>query len=294
MRLSHDGARVRVAATSANLGPGFDAIGLALSLWDEVEVQAIAGGTQVEVEGEGQGKLPTGEEHLVIRVLRAALEYVDAPQAGFLLRCRNRIPHGRGLGSSAAATVAGLLLARGVISEPEALNDETLLTLDTEFEGHPDNAAPALFGGATVAYQDQGKPYAARIPLEELEVTVVLPTQELATSQSRGALPAQVPHHDAAFNAGRAGLLALALSGQHDLLMAATEDKIHQPYRTSVMPHTAVVIEKLREAGAPAVVSGAGPSILILGEFSNQLHGVIPDGWKYVKCGITPEGAHFA
>jgi len=292
MRLSHDRARVRVPATSANLGPGFDAFGLALSIWDDVEVEAITGPTQVEVEGQGAGSLPTGDDHLIIRALRAALDHVNAPQAGFFLRCRNRIPHGRGLGSSAAATVAGLMLARALISTPEALDYETLLALATEFEGHPDNAAPALYGGATIAFHNHGKPAVAHIPLCELDTTVLLPTHELATSQSRGALPDAVSHVDAAFNAGRAGLLALALSGQHDLLMAATQDRLHQPYRSVVMPHTASLIEKLRDNGVAAVVSGAGPSILVLGDMPTHASGIIPNGWEHLKCGIAPEGAH--
>src|SRR5690625_3266345 len=163
MRLAHDRARVRVPATSANLGPGFDAFGLALSIWDDIHLHAIAGETTVHITGEGAGTLPSGEDHLIVRALRVALDYVDAPQAGFILHCENRIPHGRGLGSSAAATVAGLLLARGLISEPEALTDDCLLTLATEFEGHPDNAAPAIFGGATIAYVSEGAARAAKI-----------------------------------------------------------------------------------------------------------------------------------
>src|SRR5699024_5294589 len=164
-----------------------------------------SGPSEAHVQGEGAESLPGGEDHLIVRALRVALDYVDAPQAGFILHCENRIPHGRGLGSSAAATVAGLLLARGLISEPQALDDECLLTLATEIEGHPDNAAPAIRGGATIAYQKEGRSYAADIPLADFSTAILIPSQELATSDARGALPSYVPHADAAFNAARAG-----------------------------------------------------------------------------------------
>ena len=144
MRIQHTQVTVQVPATSANLGPGFDTLGLALDLCDELSVRATTGGLEITVDGEGAGSVPHGEEHLVVRALRRGLDHAGAPQSGLALHAVNRIPHGRGLGSSAAATVAGLLLARGMISEPEALDDETVLQLATEFEGHPDNAAPAL------------------------------------------------------------------------------------------------------------------------------------------------------
>lgn len=294
MRLANDSAHVRVPATSANLGPGFDAFGMALDIWDDVQVRAITGETRVQITGEGAGDLPEGEEHLIIKALRVALDYVDAPQAGFLLTCHNRIPHGRGLGSSAAATVAGLLLARGLISDPGALDDASLLTLATEFEGHPDNAAPAIYGGATIAYVDNGQAYAAHIPLGEIKVTVLIPAGELSTSRSRGALPEHVPHTDAAFNAARTGLLTLALSGQENLLLAATSDRLHQNYRADVMPQTTTVLQELREEGAAAVVSGAGPSVLVLGEFTDAARERVPEGWVQVHSKIPRHGAHLA
>src|SRR5450830_563387 len=152
MRLGHDHARVRVPATSANLGPGFDALGLALALHDDLDVRALGSAeVVVEVTGEGAGEVPLGEDHLVVRALRLALDHVGAPQTGLHLTCTNRIPHGRGLGSSAAAVVAGILAARALVADPEALDAEVALHLATELEGHPDNAAPAILGGATVA-----------------------------------------------------------------------------------------------------------------------------------------------
>lgn len=293
MRLASDTARVRVPATSANLGPGFDAFGLALAIWDDVRVEVVADShSRVEVTGEGEGALPSGEDHLIIRALRVALEYAGAPQAGLRLGCHNRIPHGRGLGSSAAATVAGLLLARGLISDPGALSDEAILTLAMEFEGHPDNAAPAICGGATIAYIDHGSAHAAKIPLAPLTPTIIVPTEELSTHQARGVLPSYVPHSDAAFTASRAGLLALALSGQTGLLLAATEDKLHQDYRAPVMTDTAHLVAQLRAAGVPAVVSGAGPSVLVLGELSEGALAVVPRGWRVLPVDIAHEGAH--
>ncbi|KGM10338.1 serine kinase, partial [Cellulomonas bogoriensis 69B4 = DSM 16987] len=166
MRLHTGEVSVRVPATSANLGPGFDALGLALAHHDEIEARVVDGDrVTVEVQGQGAGDLPTGEDHLVVRAVRAGLEHVGAPHVGLHLRCLNRIPHGRGMGSSAAAVVAGLLIARALVPEPGALDDVTVLDLATRFEGHPDNAAPALLGGATVAWSDPAGPRASVLPL---------------------------------------------------------------------------------------------------------------------------------
>ena len=221
MRLVRDLVRVRVPATSANLGPGFDALGLALGVWDEVSVRAVAGETTVRVTGEGAGELPDDEAHLVVRALRAGLEHAGAPQAGLELVCHNAIPHGRGMGSSAAAVVAGLVAARGLVSEPEALDDDAVLALATQIEGHPDNAAPALFGGATAAWVDADGPHAAAIPLDDaFTPTVLVPVDQLLTHTARAVLPGEVPHRDAAFNVARTALLVLALGGRRDLLMA--------------------------------------------------------------------------
>ena len=232
MRLAADHVRVRVPATSANLGPGFDAMGLALSLHDEVEVWAVsAPGAVVEVNGEGAGAVPGDENHLVVRALRLALDHVGASQVGLRLVCTNGIPHGRGLGSSAGAVVAGLLAARGLVAEPAALSDEVVLELATAMEGHPDNAAPALLGGATLAWTgDSADSVAvARLAVHpDLVPVAIVPPYELATHKARSVLPAQVPHRDAAFQAARAGLLVAALARRPDLLLAAPEDKLHQ------------------------------------------------------------------
>lgn len=268
MQLGADHVRVRVPATSANLGPGFDALGLALALHDVIEVRALASDVVVvDVEGEGAGEVPGDESHLVVRALRTALDVAGAPQTGLHLSCVNRIPHGRGLGSSAAAAVAGIVAARALVADPTALDDATVLDLASELEGHPDNAAPALLGGATVAWLTgtTGGARAARLDVHpDVRATVLVPSARLATSRARGVLPQTVPHADAAFNAGRAALLVEALTRRPDLLLEATEDRLHQGYRSDVMPSTFELVQALRAEGLAATVSGAGPTVLVL------------------------------
>lgn len=307
MRLGHDHVRVEVPATSANLGPGFDALGLALALHDEVEVRALGSAeVTVEVTGEGAGHVPTGDDHLVVRALRTALDHVGAPQTGLHLRCHNRVPHGRGMGSSAAAVVAGLLAARLLIADPAALDDRTLLALATELEGHPDNAAPAILGGATVAWETPDGPRAAVLPLHEDVVPVVLvPEERCATRTARGVLPAQVPHRDAAFTVGRAALLVHALCHAPAVLVDATDDRLHQEYRSGVMRPTWELVRAARAEGLAAVVSGAGPSVLVLarasdGDAASRVLGSLlgepePDGrtaagWRVLAPGVARGG----
>lgn len=291
MRLIRDEVTVQVPATSANLGPGFDAFGLAHAIHDVITVRAIAGATDVQVSGEGAGEVPTGEDHLVVRALRAGLDYAGAPQAGFSLHCHNSIPHGRGLGSSASAVVAGLLAARGLINEPEALDNDSLLNLATEFEGHPDNAAPALFGGVTVAWMEGPQARAAQIPLHpDVQPSVLVPTERLPTSRARAVLPSTVAHADAAFNAGRAGLLVLALSTRPDLLLPATEDRLHQTQRADAMMATAALVDRLRQAGAPAVISGAGPTVLVLTPPTSAQQAVVGPAWQVLAPSIDLDG----
>lgn len=294
MRLGTDHVRVRVPATSANLGPGFDALGLALGVYDEIEVFALGSPTvEVQVTGEGAGRVGEGEQHLVVRALRAALDHVGAPQTGLRLLCTNRVPHTRGLGSSAAAVVAGIVAARGLIADPAAMDDATALALATRLEGHPDNAAPALLGGATVAW-GAPEPGAVRIEVHEgIEPVVLVPSTEVATRTARAALPATVPHTDAAFTAGRAALLVEAIARRPDLLLLATEDRLHQRYRAPVMPGSFAVVTALRELGYPAVVSGAGPSVLVLAPVPDEvLTGVLGgEPWTVLRPGVSRHGA---
>ncbi len=304
MRIATDSVRVRVPATSANLGPGFDVLGLALGLHDVVEVHATTGATRTTVRGEGAESVPDGEAHLVVRAIRAGLELVGAPQVGLDLTAYNRIPHGRGLGSSAAAVVAGLVAARGLISEPEALADEVVLDLATEFEGHPDNAAAAVLGGATLAWTPdravggadaEGARAVEAVRLEvdpTLVCTAFIPTTALATTVARGVLPAAVPHADAAFTGARTALLVLALGGRRELLMTATQDRLHQPYRREVLADSSELIDALRAAGHPAVVSGAGPTVLVLGTVPERLESaVVARGWRAVRLPVDRTGA---
>lgn len=295
MRLVADRVRVQVPATAGNLGPGFDALGLALGVADELDVRAVAAAdVGIEIEGEGADTLPRDESHLVVRALREALDHVGASQVGLAIHATNRIPHGRGLGSSAAAVVAGLWAARGLIAEPEALSAEVVLDLATRFEGHPDNAAPAILGGATVAWQDAEGAHASPLVMsEEIETAVLIPRSVLPTTQARSVLPAQVPHGDAAFNAGRAALLVNALAGRPEDLFAATEDRLHQGYRAEVMSAAPAMIEHLRARGLAAVVSGAGPSVLVLGtDLASHGLGDGPLAWAEGIGGESWRGIH--
>ena len=296
MRIAREHVAVRVPASTANMGPGFDSFGMAFRYYDEVEVRPVAGPTRVEVTGVGEGKVPTDDSNLVVRALRVGLETAGAPQAGFEMRCVNRIPHGGGMGSSASAAVAGLMLARGLINEPEALDGETVFALATEFEGHPDNVAPAVFGGATVAWVDgEGAPRCAPMPVDAtLPVSLLVPpdTTRLSTEEARKVLPETVPRADALFNTSRAAVLMLALAGRPDLLMAGTQDRLHQDYRRGVLPASTQVMDALRKQGYPAVISGAGPTVLVLAHLDDGTRAAMGrHGWQVLEPGIDLEGA---
>jgi len=231
-----------------------------------------------------------------VQALRAGLDAVGAPQAGFEMRCVNRIPHGGGMGSSASAAVAGLMLARGLIAEPEALSDDRIFALATDFEGHPDNVAPAVFGGATVAWVERGgHPRMAPMPVDaSLGVSLLIPpaTTRLSTKEARQVLPVSVPREDALFNTSRAAVLMLALAGRPDLLMAGTEDRLHQEYRRGVLPASMAVMDSLREQGYPAVISGAGPTVLVLSTLADQTRFALENhGWSVLSPGIDTRGA---
>ena len=331
MAWAHDVVRVRVPATSANLGPGFDALGLALTLYDEVDAWIRPAGLSIEISGEGEDLADAGEEHLVVQAMRAAFALTGTQPPGIGLRCVNQIPHGRGLGSSAAAIVAGILAARalartdgqagdgqawdgragdgqagdgqagdgragdgqagngqagngqagnGAESGPStgALPEDAVFRLATGLEGHPDNVAACLGGGLTIAWTVSGRPNMVRLePLPSISPVICVAPAPVRTEAARRLLPDLVPHKDAAANAGRSALLVAALTllpaaaspgaGWPDgagALFDATQDWLHQDYRSAAMPETDALVRRLRAEGIAAVVSGAGPSVLAL------------------------------
>jgi len=264
--MRRDAVRVIVPASSANLGPGFDCAGLALAVYDEyVAMVTEDDGVLVEVVGEGQGSVPVDDSHLVVRSMRACFAWLGVDQPGFVLRCANAIPHGRGLGSSAAAIIGGIVLARAmVVGGPDRMSDSDVLQLALREENHPDNLSAALYGGFTVAWlEDDGFADCVRLDVHPLVRPVVLvPEHEVPTKMARAILPATVPFADAAANVSRAALLVHAMTTDPGRLMAATEDRLHQDARASVYPDSLWLVRALREAGVPAVISGAGPSVL--------------------------------
>lgn len=257
---------VKVPATSANLGPGFDTLGMALSYYDELEVEAVAGsGAVVEVIGEGAGEVPTDESNLVVRSIAYVFEQVGIALPGLKLKAHNRIPHGRGMGSSGAAVVSGIVAAKGLLEGVVDFTPERLLQLATDLEGHPDNVAPALFGGLTIAWEDAKGPHHKKLIVHRgVSPLELVPNFKMSTATARALQPESVPHEDAVFNVSRSALLVAALTQSPELLMAATEDRLHQEYRSEAMPEAGKVIELMRTNNHAAVVSGAGPSVLVL------------------------------
>lgn len=260
-----------VAASSANLGPGFDSLGLALSLYDEIVVETAQTGLVVEVEGEGAGQVPLGPDHLVIRALDRGLRAAGFDAQGLVVRCRNAIPHSRGLGSSAAAVVGGLAAVNGLVAQVDSkpFGEDALIQLASEFEGHPDNASAAVLGGAVVSWTEVrgGPPVYSAAPLRlhpDIHLFPAIPEQRSLTAETRVLLPAQVSHLDARFNVSRAALLVVALTERPDLLLAATEDALHQPQRAPAMPASAEYLRLMRRYGIAAVLSGAGPAVIAL------------------------------
>lgn len=299
---------VRVPASSANLGPGFDSLGIALGLYDEITVSTTDSGLTIRVEGEGADDVPWGPSHLVVRAIERGLQAAGVWADGLDVVCRNVIPHSRGMGSSASAVVGGLAAGRGLAAKFDAglaYGDDVMVQLSSEFEGHPDNASASVLGGIVVSWTETDHPAVVNgatdhnprvyravrvVPHPSLRPVVLIPEEHSSTAHTRGLLPATVPHVDAAFNASRAALAVIALTQRPDLLLPATADRLHQGYRASALPLTTKWIDRLREAGIAATVSGAGPTVLALGtsEFPAELHELaLADGLRVLEPGIA-------
>ena len=278
-------AKVRVPATSANLGPGYDSAGLALALFDDLEATILdSSELHIDIEGEGSDTLIRNGSHLVVRSLARGLAEFGVQTEGLKLHCVNRIPHGRGLGSSSAAIVGGLALAQELLRQVGLeLTNQRLLELANDIEGHPDNVAPAIFGGFTIAWQ--GSPISStdgdkgdvkvdvytNVVHRAVQPVVAVPTETLATKRARELMPNKVPLADAAENAASATLLGLALTSDPNLLMPATSDRIHQYYRRFAYPDSYALMRSLRAAGVPAAISGAGPTVIAFGVADTDL-----------------------
>jgi homoserine kinase len=295
-----------VPATSANLGPAFDCAGLALSCWDSLDVAVTGGGLDVTVTGVGAAELPTDETNLVVRAFRAACAELGWAPPGVRVVARNEIPQGRGMGSSAAAVTAGVLAAWSLCPDVSGVDDAAVLRLCSELEGHPDNVAPCLLGGATLSWTTPAGPRAARLPVDPRVAPVLfVPGGTLPTSVARGLLPAVVPHADAVHAVGRSALLVHALAREPRLLLEGTEDRLHQAQRAPAMPESAALLARLRADGHAAVVSGAGPCVLTLAVLAHgeqagdpssapvvgALRAATPAGWECRPLRVDHTGA---
>ena len=293
---------ITVPATPANLRPGLDSPGLALDLRDTLVGEVLESGLVVEVEGAGADGVPRDESHLVVRAMRAAFERLGAQPAGLRLSCHNVIPHARGMGSSSAAIVGGIVLARALVADGAALmDDDAAFRLAAEIEGHPDNVAPALYGGFTISGHEGDAFYSVLSPVADgISAVVFVPPTGVETKIARGLLPASVPHADAAADAGRTALLVAALAGRPDQLLRATRDYLHQDYRRPAMPESLALVDALRADGVPAIVSGAGPTVLafitgIEGDAdAESLLARTPEGWASHALALDLDGARTA
>jgi homoserine kinase len=295
--LRRDAVRVIVPASSANLGPGFDTAGLALNLFDELIAMVTDDeGVLVEVAGEGADSVPLDASHLVVRVMLRAFDAMGVRPAGFILRCANAIPHGRGLGSSAAAIVGGIVLARAmVVDGQQRMTDSDVLQLALTMEGHPDNLSASLHGGFTIAWleADGFGDYVRMQPHPDVRPVVLVPPHEIPTVTARAMLPGTVPFADAAMNVSRAALLVHAMTVEPRRLMSATEDRLHQQARAAAYPESLDLVDRLRQAGIPAVISGAGPTVLAFAaeEFDPVLVAEAGPGWVTTRVEVAQQGA---
>lgn len=295
--------RVRVPATSANLGPGFDTLGIALAYGDELTVATRdEPGATVVVHGVGEGVVETDERNLVVRSAAHVFDSLGRELPGLEIEAHNRIPHGSGMGSSGSAIVAGVMIAAALLEsdpvDPVKLSDDQLLAFADELEGHPDNVAPALFGGLTIAWTNESGPRFKRLLVHRgVAPLVLVPNFTLSTEHARSLQPKQVPHEDAVFNVSRSTLLIAALTQSPELLLEATEDRLHQNYRGEAMPETRDLIGALRAEGHAAVVSGAGPSVLVLSNgpaerlAAADLVARIAPEWRVLTLAVDIKGA---
>jgi homoserine kinase len=292
---------VEVPATSANLGPGFDCLGLALDLHDTLTA-AVADDLVVEIAGEGADDLPRDDGHLVVSAMAAAFDLLGVRPPGVHLSCTNRIPQSRGLGSSSAAIVGGVALARALVEGgADRMPVEQALTLANALEGHPDNVAPALLGGLVVSGRAGDEVWAEPAPVDpRISVVALVPAVGVRTEVARGLLPEVVPHQDAAANAARVALLVTALGHAPQRLLRATEDFLHQQQREPAMPETLALVRRLRGLGVPAVVSGAGPTVLAFVADADPVDGLptaaavaaeAPAGWDARPLALDRRGA---
>jgi homoserine kinase len=294
-------ARVKVPATTANLGPGFDTLGLALSLYDELTATVVDGSTsRVTVHGVGEGSVATDESNLVVQSMIATFAEFGIEPPAIELECSNRIPHGRGLGSSGAAIVSGVMIAKGLLDGIVEIDAHGLLSVATKLEGHPDNVAPALFGGLSIAWVTPDGPQHKKLTVHRgVSLLVAVPRDiTMSTKAARDLQPDTVPHEDAVFNVSRSALLIAALIQSPELLHSATEDKLHQDYRAEAMPETSGLIRRLREEGFAAVVSGAGPSVLVLTDdpverarAASIVDGSTDTTWECLMLAVDVKGA---
>ena len=289
--------RVVVPASSANLGSGFDSAGLALSMFDEIEASFTdKPGVQVDVDGEGRNSLPRDENHLIARVMLKTFANLSMPVQGLYLRCINRIPHGRGLGSSAAAISAAVVAARALAgTQGTRMDDQGALELASSLEGHPDNVAACLYGGFTVSWIDENSlARAVKIKAHESIIPVVMiPRFEVDTEQARALLPSHVPHRDATYNISRSALLVHAMTSDPDYLFEATSDRIHQEYRRPSMQSASALVTSLRMKNHAAYISGSGPTVCVLtnSEKVEEVISLVPDEFEAQQLAISQSGA---
>jgi homoserine kinase len=263
--------QVQVPASSANLGPGFDAFGLALAMHDRYVAQVLDDSIlDIDVTGEGADEVPRNDKNLLVKAMYKGFDFLGGRPKGLAIRALNVNPHGRGLGSSASAIIGGLVLARAlVLNGEDHMSDIQLLSLATDMEGHPDNVSASLFGGATISWfeVDKHKSSAHCIHLNvdpRIQAMAYIPSKALATSKARKMLPETIPFADAVRNTTNAAVMSHALTTRPDLLFVATEDFLHQSYRAEAMPDSYALVQKLRGAGVAAFISGAGPTVLAL------------------------------